>query len=395
MVQANAQTLAAAALALFGTAANGHMIMASPKPYGNPDSSPLTSTNYPCKYNGSPSFYSGVDATKMAIGQTQKLSFTGSAVHGGGSCQLAVTSDAAPTASTAWQVILSIEGGCPSKSGGAADEYEFTIPTGIQPGKYVFAWTWVPHMSGAPEFYMNCAPIEVTGGAAKRSDNDTVQISELVTRDAFPNLNVINLAGVNDCSTAKDQANDLVWPDPGSNLQKLAASPKYQEMAQGTKPCAPGGGGTPSSGSSGSGGSSAGGSGSGSSAGAGSSAAVSASTPAASPSSPAGSGFQTSTKPASTSAAASPTTSAAPAKATTGTGSATTGSGSSGSAGGKSGQCASEGTFFCVSGSQYQQCASGAWTALKPMPAGTKCKEGESTSLWARDEVRALRVRRK
>ncbi|KAK6080952.1 endoglucanase [Seiridium cupressi] len=364
MVQANTQTLAAAALALFSTAANGHMIMAKPKALR------------------------GVDATKMAIGQTQKLSFTGSAVHGGGSCQLAVTSDAAPTASTAWQVILSIEGGCPSKSGGAADEYEFTIPTGIQPGKYVFAWTWVPHMSGAPEFYMNCAPIEVTGGAAKRSDNDTVQISELVTRDAFPNLNVINLAGVNDCSTAKDQANDLVWPDPGSNLKKLAASPKYQEMAQGTKPCAPGGGGTPSSGSSGSGGSSAGGSGSGSSAGAGSSA-------AASPSSPAGSGFQTSTKPASTSAAANPTTSAAPAKTTTGNASATTGSGSSGSAGGKSGQCASEGIFFCVSGSQYQQCASGAWTALKPMPAGTKCKEGESTSLWARDEVRALRVRRK
>ena len=62
----------------------------------------------------------------MAIGATQKLSFTGSAVHGGGSCQLALTKDAAPTPSSSWQVILSIEGGCPGVSGPA--EFDFTIP---------------------------------------------------------------------------------------------------------------------------------------------------------------------------------------------------------------------------------------------------------------------------
>ncbi|KAH8200381.1 hypothetical protein TruAng_005470 [Truncatella angustata] len=380
MVRTSAQALVATALALFSTAGNGHMIMATPKPYGSPDSSPLTSSNFPCKYNGSPSFYSGVDATKMAIGETQKLSFTGSAVHGGGSCQLAVTSDAAPTVSSKWQVILSIEGGCPSKAGGAADTYDFTIPDGIAPGKYVFAWTWIPHMSGAPEFYMNCAPIEVTG-SAKRSVNATMEMSELVTRDAFPNLNVVNLASVNDCMTKADQANDMIWPDPGSNLQKLAASPKYQAISKGTPPCAPGGGGTPSTGSSGSGGS-----------GSGSPAAALPSPVVASL--PVASGFQTQTKAASTTVVTNPTAPASPANPSSN--SALTGSGSSGStSGGKSGQCPTEeGDFFCIGGNQYQQCASGGWTKLREMPAGTKCKEGQSTSLWARDdEVRGPRLR--
>jgi hypothetical protein len=123
--------------------ANGHIIMKSPTPFGNPDNSPLSSSgaNYPCKVTGDPAtFYSGTEATEMAIGTDQTLSFTGSAVHGGGSCQLAITSDSQPSASTAWQVIQSIEGGCPSKDGSGPSEYTFQIPEGTAAGDYVFAW---------------------------------------------------------------------------------------------------------------------------------------------------------------------------------------------------------------------------------------------------------------
>lgn len=130
---------AAAAVAALATVANGHMIMKTPKPFGGAslNNSPLTSSDFPCKLQGDPAtFYSteGLDNT-MAVGETQSLSFTGSAVHGGGSCQLAITKDLAPSASTSWQVILSIEGGCPSKSGQGPDTYDFTIPDSVAAGQ--------------------------------------------------------------------------------------------------------------------------------------------------------------------------------------------------------------------------------------------------------------------
>lgn len=89
----------------------------------------------------------------MAIGAPQKLSFTGSAVHGGGSCQISLTTDKQPTASSQWMVIHSIIGGCPTNTtqgnlpedpnGSSANTYEFSIPNGIVPGDYVLAWTWL------------------------------------------------------------------------------------------------------------------------------------------------------------------------------------------------------------------------------------------------------------
>lgn len=158
----NIYTLAAA-VAAFATAANGHMIMKTPKPFGGPslDNSPLTSNNFPCKVTSDPAtFYNadGLDNT-MAVGESQTLSFTGSAVHGGGSCQLAITTDPAPSATTSWQVILSIEGGCPSKSGQGADTYDFKIPDSVAPGKYVFAWTWISKLAGQPEYYVSNFPV--------------------------------------------------------------------------------------------------------------------------------------------------------------------------------------------------------------------------------------------
>ena len=144
--------LVASALA-FGLG-KAHMVMSFPPPYGSPSNGPLEPAQFPCK---SPS-NQGATVTEMAIGSTQKLTFTGSAVHGGGSCQLAISSDSPATKSSKWQVIHSIEGGCPSKSAGTqnkgddpnsktgADEYPFQIPTGVKPGAYTFAWTWYNKM---------------------------------------------------------------------------------------------------------------------------------------------------------------------------------------------------------------------------------------------------------
>ncbi|KAI0103697.1 hypothetical protein GGR51DRAFT_249967 [Nemania sp. FL0031] len=420
-MQTRTQKLAAA-LAL-AAAANGHIIMSSPAPFGSvgPNksitSSPLTSSNYPCQVGSNPAtFYSkdGLD-NKMTIGQPQTISFTGSAVHGGGSCQLALTKDPQPSASTSWQVILSIEGGCPSKSGTGTDSYQFTVPDSIAPGDYVFAWTWISKLSGTQEYYMNCAPVTISGGSGKREvyNNET----ELFTRDAgLPELMVANLAEINSCKSVL--STDPTYPNPGPNVLKPGTNNKFTPIT-GTN-CVPKGakdvsspapdsssssaaaggsspsssaaaGGSPSSSAAAGGGtfmttptSAAASSPTSAAGGAQSSSAAATHTSAAAHTSAAGaasssSGFQT--IPKSSSAAATPSShpsSSAPAAGPSGTP-------GSGSEGGLSGPCTTEGMFNCIDGVKYQQCASGSWSTLMDMPATTKCAPGQTMTLWARN----------
>ncbi|CAK7229651.1 hypothetical protein SBRCBS47491_007323 [Sporothrix bragantina] len=418
---------------------SAHMTLASPIPFGDPTTSPLNSdgSNYPCQIVGTPAtFYSASSSASsnntMAIGATQTLSFHGSAVHGGGSCQLALTTDMQPSASTSWQVILSIEGGCPTTDGTGPSTYDYTIPSSITPGKYVFAWTWISKLSGAPEYYMNCAPVTITGGSSKRDTSsldtrDDNSTSSSSSSSALPNLFVANLASINSCKTTT--STDPLYPDPGPNVLKPSKMTTNFQSPAGTN-CFPLGATDSSSSNSTE-------SGSGSSS-ASSAAPVVASSAAAPAASSPGTTFSTLTKSATstTTLASAPGTTAAtngtaatntggifvtvtsstgsaastPAVAATSTtpvtpasssaaapqASASAGStSSSGSGSGLSGTCTNEGTFNCVGGTEYQQCASGSWTALQPMPAGTTCQEGESTTLWARNSAKRFRrVRR-
>ncbi|KAF2632537.1 lytic polysaccharide monooxygenase, partial [Macroventuria anomochaeta] len=179
--------------------ADAHVLMKAPVPYSvdKLDNSPITKAQYPCKsQNG----FTVSTMNTMAVGEKQTLTLSGSAVHGGGSCQLSVTLDTEPTASSVFKVIKSMEGGCPGVSG-EAEAYDFTLPDSIPNGKATFAWTWFSKLSGAPELYMNCAPIEVTGGA---SDDSEFQ--------KLPNMLVANID-----DTCKSVPNFAVqFPDPGS-----------------------------------------------------------------------------------------------------------------------------------------------------------------------------------
>lgn len=154
-----------------------HVQLVTPQPYDWDEYGPTNPLNpdgsdYPCKVKQGDAFRINGTATEMAIGEEQKVSFAGWAVHGGGSCQLALTEGFAPTRDTTWKVIHSIEGGCPKANvtgnlaeGEDPDTYTFTIPDDFEPGNYTFAWTWVNRIAAAPEFYMNCAPISVTAAA--------------------------------------------------------------------------------------------------------------------------------------------------------------------------------------------------------------------------------------
>ncbi|KAL8860530.1 MAG: hypothetical protein Q9198_010574, partial [Flavoplaca austrocitrina] len=186
-------SILAAALAL-ASAAQAHMKMSKPAPFGasSLNNSPLeaSGSDYPCKQR------SGVydpPSTKntMAAGSQQQIELVGSAVHGGGSCQIALTKDPKPSKDSKWMVIHSVEGGCPVMAEGNQPEDDtatgnnipYKIPDGFTAGEYVLTWTWFNRI-GNREMYQNCAPVTITGVSKKRHiDEASVNITQEYSSD--------------------------------------------------------------------------------------------------------------------------------------------------------------------------------------------------------------------
>ncbi|KAI1433517.1 hypothetical protein GGR50DRAFT_499572 [Xylaria sp. CBS 124048] len=372
-------TLSAALVA----AVNGHMIMKQPAPFdpSGLNNSPLdaSGSDFPCKFNGA---YTATGGTTnvFGLGSSQPLSFTGSAVHGGGSCQVSITYDNPPTKNSKWKVIHSIEGGCPARNTAgnltpnpdSSDPftYQFKIPTDIPEGNGTIAWTWFNRI-GNREMYMNCGPLTLTGSGGDQSNFDKL-----------PDMVVLNIGG----HPQTIEGVDYKFTDPGSSVEDNTGA--YGVATCGNNGCTKGD--TAGSGSS---------SGSGSGSGAGSAPASTAgSGNILQPSGNSGAAAPTSAAPAPTSAAPAPTSvapapsSAAPAPISS---AAPVGSGSGSSSGTMSGPCTSEGMWNCIGGKSFQQCGSGMWTAMTAMPAGTVCSPGQSMELGmvaAGRRVRSFRM---
>jgi hypothetical protein len=400
-----------ATLAVLGlaTLAQSHMIMNTPVPFGKStlNNSPLLAdgSDFPCKQRTGVYTTEGA-SNSMALGSVQPLSFTGSATHGGGSCQISITYDQAPTTSSTWKVIHSIEGGCPIQNvaGNNGDNanavdpstYSFTIPTTLPTGTAVLAWTWFNKI-GNREMYMNCAPITITAGSTKRSveDEDLMRrnYTQFVERDtaafnALPNMFIANIPS-SSCETVDSQ--DLAFPNPGDSLEKLGTATATPVAPKGTAcgsvvvatVAASAGSGTGASAVTSVAASKATSAKASTSAGQGGVFVTVATSAAASKATVATSvavGKATSTPVASvvktSSAIASKATpvasSAAPASSgTTGTGSAIV----AGTA------CTTEGMWNCIGGTSFQQCASGTWSAVQSVAAGTTCTSGQSMSM--------------
>ncbi|KAL8831993.1 MAG: hypothetical protein Q9170_005055 [Blastenia crenularia] len=180
----------------------------------------------------------------MPIGQNQTLSFRGQATHGGGSCQISLTTDKQPTKQSTWKVINSIDGGCPSNhpgnvgddpTGYGADKFKFAIPPQIPTGDYTLAWTWFNKI-GNREMYMNCAPITVTSASHKhkrsghrhsaailpRSNNEEMISKRDSAMASLPDMFVANIG--NGCSTA-ESGTTLAIPQQnmGTIVQRLSS----------------------------------------------------------------------------------------------------------------------------------------------------------------------------
>jgi hypothetical protein len=167
--------------------------------------------DFPCKLR------EGVyELTRMnywTAGEAQAVSFRGSAVHGGGSCQFSITKALQPTEDSEWKVIHSVIGGCPASVDGNLPEdsdgqglatFNVTLPHSIPSGRYTFAWTWF-NREGGREMYMNCAPISVSSSG---SDNSVL--------DMLPDMFVANLPSTA-CSTVENL--DYAFPEPGDSVE--------------------------------------------------------------------------------------------------------------------------------------------------------------------------------
>lgn len=139
--------LLASAVLSFTTPALAHMQLAYPFPINSqqdpqtPDNlkdysytSPLAAdgSNYPCKgYQNQRPIRTTASFT---AGQQYNITLSGSATHGGGSCQLSLSYDNGKT----FRVIKSIIGGCP-----LTPSYDFTVPSYTPNGNALLAWTWM------------------------------------------------------------------------------------------------------------------------------------------------------------------------------------------------------------------------------------------------------------
>ncbi|KAL6879254.1 glycoside hydrolase [Trichoderma novae-zelandiae] len=386
------------------TAASAHMKMSNPVPYGQStlDNAPLelTGSDFPCKIGTTGSYNLEGASNVYAQGSTQQLSFVGSAVHGGGSCQVSVTTDAQPDKNSVWKVIKSIEGGCPAQDqvGNMGDDaaeidpykYNFTIPKELESGNYTLAWTWFNKV-GNREMYMNCAPLTVTGSGGSADFLNTL-----------PDMFRANIFGAGDDKCATFPDTDLQFPEPGLDVVRMNGTTNAFSAPSNPAACpfATGGG---SSGNV--------------------PVPTAAPQPTAAPAQPSQAdpqsvpggvfitkpigGQESATQPAASQptaaspaapqppasqpAAAQPIVTSAPIvnfpvqsqapAATPSAAPAPPPSSGSGSAFAAGTACSSEGQWNCIGGSQFQRCASGAWSAVQALAAGTQCQAGQADNL--------------
>ncbi|KAJ5974895.1 hypothetical protein N7481_008602 [Penicillium waksmanii] len=203
--------------------------MTSPEPYGKDtlNNSPLAAdgSDFPCKLRQG-SFQAPLHENYYHIGENQTIRLLGSATHGGGSCQISLTTDLEPSKDSKWNVIKSFEGGCPSDvswnlNGLSTTDHDlelpFSIPEGIRPGKYTLAWTWFNKI-GNREMYMNCAPITVAKAPLDPPSRN------MADAQVFPPMFVANING---CMTTEGV--DISFPEPGNFVEPKRQAEKWPE----------------------------------------------------------------------------------------------------------------------------------------------------------------------
>jgi hypothetical protein len=364
--------------------ASAHMLMNTPQPWGPIGNGPLLAdgSDFPCK---GVAYDRGSLSNVIQKGTPSPLKFTGSAVHGGGSCQLSITTDLNPTKDSVWKVIKSYEGGCPAAgvAGNNGDnanapgptDYTFEIPEDVPAGEYTFSWSWLNKI-GNREFYQNCAPITAVGSAGDAS-----------FLDSLPDMFVANIG--NGCETV--EGDDTAYPNPGLVVERPNGSSAVRDIPAEKCPNA--------------------GYGSGGGSGSGSEddevetpvETEAPTAPTVKPSLPGGVFITVPTNPgAAPTATAQPTIPEQPEtpveepeededdgdvidtpvvdtpEVDTPIVEAPVDNGNSGSGFAAGTACTDDGVWNCIGGNSFQRCASGAWSPIQQLARGTSCTAGVS-----------------
>lgn len=219
-------TTSTALMAALAGSASAHMMLSFPAPLnskynqfadsGKIDYSytaPLAAdgSDYPCKgYQSDLGTPAGQSVASFAVGGQGNITVVGGAAHGGGSCQISLSTDGAKT----FKVIQSIIGNCPTNGEG---NFDFTVPSDAPAGDAVLAWSWNNRI-GNREFYMNCAAVTLTGGSAKREATD----KRAASFSSLPDMFVANIG--NGCSVA--EGGDVDYPNPGEAVTKNSDNPE-------------------------------------------------------------------------------------------------------------------------------------------------------------------------
>lgn len=209
-----------------------HMFLASPKPIeGAASKDPLMAdgSNFPCHGAALPKEGGQI----MDAGSSFPLRFdlgpngSNTAVHGGGSCQVAITYDTDADMlqnPSNWHVIYSIEGGCPSSSAGnlrnasycsspgqaeCVHTWEVPLPASLRSGHAILSWTWFNAL-GEREMYQNCANVEIVGGTGEEVDS-------------LPAMYVANIGPAGVCTSSPEWTN-VAFPDPGRFRTSMSAT---------------------------------------------------------------------------------------------------------------------------------------------------------------------------
>jgi len=199
---------------------NGHIKMTFPVPFDaentSVDLNPLApdGSNFPCFVPADKMVFRS-DASTLTAGSSAQIKLGGSAVHGGGSCQVSITYDLPPTKDSVYRVLKSFQGGCPETNVGnraqgdaGSFELDFQVPSEVAAGKAVLVWTWFNRI-GNREMYMRCAPVNI--------ESSTTDKNAINDDSKFPLMFKANIGALAGGCKTKEPL-EVTFPNAGPNV---------------------------------------------------------------------------------------------------------------------------------------------------------------------------------